>query len=447
MIKKDRISLSDHFTYRRLLKFVVPAIISMIFTSLYDVVDGLFVSNFVGRIPFAALNLIYPFIGILSTLGFMIGTGGSAVICKTVGEGDNEKACRQFSFLVYFSAGCGVLMGITGILFVKPITLLLGATDSMEPYCVIYAVILLAALPFFILQIVFQSFLIAAEMPRLGLIVTVLAGVSNMILDFLLIVVFKMGIAGAALATGISMFTASIIPFMYFLKENSSLFRLVKPEFDGSLIRRTMMNGLSEMFTNVSLSLMSIIYNLQLLKYAGENGVAAYGVLMYISFIFTAFFYGYSMGVSPIVSYNYGAKIYDEQKNLFRKSLVLTLISGVLMTSISLVFSKIIAEIFVGYNETLLELTTHALILFSFVYVLAGFNIFSSAYFTALNNGIVSGAISFLRVFLFQLISLLVLPNIFGINGIWISAAVGEFLALWVTGFFFLKCKSRYRYM
>ncbi|MBQ7335567.1 MAG: MATE family efflux transporter [Clostridia bacterium] len=316
------IQLSDHFTYKKLMRFTLPSIVMMIFSSIYGVVDGFFVSNFAGKTPFAAVNFIMPFLMILGAVGFMFGTGGSALIAKLLGEGKKEKANRLFSLFVYVSAILGIVIAIIGILVIRPIASLLGAEEEMLENCVLYGRIILVALPLFMLQMEFQSFFITAEKPQLGLWATVISGVTNMVLDALLIAVFELGIAGAAVATAISQAVGGILPLVYFLSpKNNSLLHLTKTEFDGKALFKACTNGSSELMSNVSMSLVGMLYNFQLMKYTGEDGIAAYGVLMYVSMIFMAVFIGYSIGTAPVIGYHYGAENHAELKSLLKKAI------------------------------------------------------------------------------------------------------------------------------
>lgn len=441
-----QIQLSEHFTFKKLLRFVLPSITMMIFTSIYGVVDGLFVSNYAGKTPFAAVNLIMPFPMLLGALGFMVGTGGSAIVSKTLGEGKKELANRYFSMLVYFAIAASLLLTILGILCIPKIAKMLGADKEMLHYCVIYGTILLLALPAFVLQNVFQSFLVTAEKPDLGLKITVIAGITNMALDYLFIAVFHWGIAGAAVATALSQIVGGIIPLCYFARPNNSLLQLIKTPVERKILLKACANGSSELLTNVSMSLVNILYNFQLMKFAGENGVAAYGVIMYVSFIFLAIYIGYSIGSAPIIGYNYGSGNHSELKNMFRKSLFLMSITGIILTLSALILASPLARIFVGYDNTLMELTRIGFQLYSLNFLITGFNIFSSAFFTALNNGIISAAISFLRTCVFQLIVLVTLPVYLGINGIWLSIVVAELLALMVSITFLIRKRKYYHY-
>lgn len=442
-----KIQLSDHFTYNRLLRFVFPSIIMMIFTSIYGVVDGLFVSNFVGKTPFAAVNLIMPFLMILGTLGFMFGTGGSAIVAQTLGEGKPEKANEYFSMMVHMVIICGIILTVIGILITRPISAALGAEDEMLENCVIYGRVVLLALTPFMLQNVFQSFLVTAGKPTLGLGVTVAAGVTNMFLDFLFIAVFKWGIVGAAGATALSQVIGGIVPLIYFIRKNSSNLRLIKTKLNGSILGKACINGSSELMTNISMSLVNILYNFQLIHYIGENGIAAYGVIMYVNFIFAAVFIGYSIGSAPIIGYHYGAGSYDELKGLFLKSMILISIWNIIFTAAAIALSGLLSRIFVGYDLALMELTKHGFCLYSLSFLIMGFNIFGSAFFTALGNGIVSALISFLRTLLFQLVSVLILPLVLGIDGIWLSVVAAELFAVVVTTVFFVKNGKRYHYI
>lgn len=441
-----QIQLSSHFTYKKLFYFCLSPIIMMVFTSIYGVVDGFFVSNFVGKVPFAAINLVMPFIMILGGVGFMIGTGGSALIAKTLGEGRQERANRYFTMLVKLTAVLGVILSLIGILFIRPISYLLGATDAMIEDCVIYGRVVLSFNTAFMLQNVFQTFLAAAEKPKLGLWITTAAGITNILLDALFIAVFQWGVGGAALATGIGQCVGGILPLIYFLRPNNSRLQFQKTRTDGRALLKACANGSSELMSNISSSLISVIYNLQLLKFAGENGVAAYGTIMYIQFIFIAIFIGYTIGTGPIISYHYGAGNHKELKNLLKKSLFLVSTAGITMMFLALVLAGPLSQVFVGYDKELYELTKHAFRMFAFSFILAGVNIFASSFFTALNNGGVSAAISFMRTLVFQIVSVLVLPLFFGLDGIWYSITVAEILAFCVSLLFLIINRRKYHY-
>lgn len=441
------IQLSDHFTYKRLLHFCLSPIIMMIFTSIYGVVDGLFVSNFVGKIPFAAINLVMPFIMVLGGVGFMIGTGGSALVAKTLGEGDTARANRYFTMMVKLTLICGVALSAVGIYFMRPISYLLGATDAMIEDCVVYGRVVLSFNTAFMLQNVFQTFLAAAAKPKLGLAATVAAGLANMALDALFIAGFQWGVAGAALATGISQCIGGILPLIYFARRNNSLLRLVKTKLEGRILLKACANGSSELMTNISGSLVSMLYNFQLLRFAGENGVAAYGVLMYIQFIFIAIFIGYTIGTAPIIGFHYGAGHSSELKGILGKSTLLMGLAGVAMALLAQFFAAPLAKIFVGYDAELLEMTEHAFKIFSFSFILAGFNIFASSFFTALNNGGVSAAISFLRTLVFQMLAVLILPLLFELDGIWWAITVAEGFAFLISLVFLFAKRKKYHYL
>ena len=440
------IGLSDHFTYRKLIRFTLPSIVMMVFTSIYGVVDGFFVSNFVGKTSFAAVNLIMPFLMILGALGFMFGTGGSALVAKTMGEGDMTRAKRIFSLLIYTSAAVGVVIALVGILFLRPVAELLGAEGELLRDCVIYGRIILIALPAFMLQMEFQSFFITAEKPHLGLWATVAAGVTNMVLDALLVGVLSWGLEGAALATGISQLVGGVIPLVYFSRPNSSLLALGKTNFDGHALLKTCINGSSELMSNISMSVVGMLYNLQLLKYAGENGVAAYGVLMYVGFIFASMFIGYSIGVAPVIGYHDGAQNHGEMKSLFRKSLVIVGAFSLCMVVSALVLASPLSHLFVGYDEALLNLTKSGFFVYAFAFLFMGYAIFSSGFFTALNDGVTSAIISFLRTVLFQISAVLLLPLVLGIDGIWWSIVIAELMAVAVSTVFLWIKRGKYHY-
>lgn len=513
--KSSPIQLSDHFTYRRLLRFVYPSIVMMIFTSIYTVVDGLFVSNFVGKTPFAALNLIYPYIAIFGTLGFMFGSGGSALVSKTLGEGRTQKARRYFSLIVYTALVSGILLAVIGVATVPAVARLLGAEGDLLSYSILYGRILVCATPLFVLQNVFQSFFVTAEKPKLGLLVIVLAGCTNIVLDFLFIAVLGFGLAGAAAATAIAQAVGGLFSLLYFIwcrpqtvqrrsspvrsradssasriragkettcqpdsfpsdcgssptatgtldcsseqtsanipasapaRQSSCLLYLTATTLEGRVLLQCCHNGLSEFVSNMSMSAVNMLYNYQLMKFAGENGVSAFGVVQYVAFFFLAVFLGYAIGCSPIIGYHYGAQNVSELQNMFRKSLILMFVSGICMTVLAIGLAVPFSRLFVGYDAELLALTTRALRLYAISYMLAGFNIFGSSFFTALNNGNVSAAISILRLFGFQSLAVFLLPALIGLNGIWLAAPFAELLTLAVTIFFFLKMRSRYHY-
>ncbi|MCI8365583.1 MAG: MATE family efflux transporter [Eubacterium sp.] len=442
-----KIQLSEHFTYKKLLRFVLPSIVMMIFTSIYGVVDGLFVSNYVGKTAFAAVNLVMPLLMMLSALGFMMGTGGSAIVAKTLGEGNEKKANRYFSMMVYVTLAGGVALTVLGLVFLRPIVTALGAEGEMVGECLVYGRISLASLTFFMVQNVFQSFFVAAEKPHMGLGVMVAAGVTNMVLDYFFIVVLGWGIAGAAAATAAGETVGGIVPLIYFSRKNTSLLRLTKTRIKGKILLKACTNGSSELMTNLSMSLVNMLYNIQLMKLAGEDGVAAYGVIMYVNFIFLATFIGYSIGSAPIVGYHFGAQNHNELKNLFRKSMRLIGGWGVLLMLLAFVLSGPLARFFVGYDTELLAMTSHGLRLYALAFLVSGFNIYGSAFFTALNNGLVSAVISFLRTLVFQMAAVLILPGLLGLNGIWLAILVAELLALGVTLQFFIRKKKVYHYL
>ena len=441
-----KIKLSDHFSYGKLIKFTLPTIIMMIFTSIYGVVDGVFVSNFVGSDAFAAVNLIMPVVMILGSVGFMIGTGGSAIVSKTLGEGKKEKAREYFSMLIYLCIVSGVALSAIGIIFIRPIAAALGARGSIADDCVIYGRTLLVMLTALFLQNAFQSFLVVAEKPKLGLGVSLLAGFTNMFLDFLFIYVLKLGVFGAALATGISQFVGSVIPIIYFAGGKNNVLKLTKCRFNKDIIIKTCINGSSEMVTNMSMSLVNILYNMQLMKYIGTNGVVAYGIIMYVGFIFVGTYMGYAVGSAPVISYHYGAGNKDELKNLFKRSLTIIIVSSVVMTLIAEIIAGYLAGIFVSYDNNLLELTTEAIRIYAVSYLISGVNIFASSFFTALNNGVVSAVISFMRMFVFQIVMILLLPVVLGISGIWTAVIAAEVLSVVISVMFLVKNRKKYSY-
>lgn len=441
-----KIQLSEHFNFKKLLCFTFPSIIMLIFTSIYGVVDGFFVSNYAGKEPFTAVNFIMPVLMLLGCFGFMFGTGGGALISKTMGEGKSEKAKRIFSLIVYTSIICGIVLSVLGFILIKPVASMLGAQGRLLTDSITYARIILIAIPAYILQYEFQCLFVTAGKPSLGLYVTIAAGLTNMILDALFVAVFKWGLEGAAAATASSQFVGGLVPLIYFACPNSSLLRLGKTHFDGKALLKACTNGASELMSNISMSIVSMLYNAQLLKYAGENGVAAYGVLMYVSLVFQAVYIGYSVGTAPIISYNYGAQNHTELKSLLKKSLISISIFAVMMFAASLALSKPLSYIFVGYDKELLNLTVRAFSIFSFSFLFSGYAIFGSSFFTALNNGLISALISFMRTLVFQIAAVLIFPLIWKVDGIWLSIVAAEVLSVIVTIIFLKANKKKYQY-
>lgn len=440
------IKLSDHFTVGRLLRFTFPSIVMMIFTSIYGVVDGFFVSNFAGKTAFAAVNFIFPFLMILGTVGFMFGTGGSALVSCTLGARDEQRANRIFSLLIYVSIVLGIIIAALGIVFLRPAARLLGADGEMLENSVLYGRIILLALPAYILQMEFQSFFITAGKPQLGLWVTVASGVTNMVLDALLVGVIPLGLMGAALATALSQLVGGIIPLFYFFRPNTSLLRLGKTRIDGLALLRTCTNGSSELMSNVSMSLVSMLYNIQLLNYAGENGIAAYGTMMYVNMIFLAAFIGYSIGTAPVIGFHYGAQNHRELKGLLRKSLGIISVFSACMLFAGFLLTAPLSRLFVGYDPELMELTVNGFHIFALSFLFAGFAIFSSGFFTALNDGLTSALISFLRTLVFQIAAVLLLPLAWGIGGIWWSIVAAEAMAVITASVFLIIKQKKYHY-
>ena len=440
------IQLSEHFTYGKLLKFTFPSIIMMVFTSIYGVVDGVFVSNFVGSESFAAVNLIMPFLMILGAIGFMLGTGGSALVAFILGTGDGQKANRVFSLMVYVLIVLGGIFMVGGILFMEPMARLLGADEAMLPVCVRYGRIVMLGLIPFMLQNTFQSFLVTAERPHFGLYITIAAGVTNMVLDALFVGVFRWGVAGAAAATVISQIVGGVIPLVYFICPNKSKLRLGKTKMDFRMLGKAAANGSSEFMTNVSMSLVNMLYNWQLMRLIGAQGVAVFGIIMYVSFIFAAIFIGYSMGSAPVIGFHYGAGNKEELKGLFRKSLWILLVFSVVLTGLAMMLAKPLAMIFVAYDAELLELTKRALTIYSLSFLMSGFNIFASSFFTALNDGLTSALISFGRTLMFQAASVLLLPLIFDVDGIWAAVILAEGLALILSAACVIRNRKKYGY-
>ncbi len=441
------IELSEHFDFRKLIHFTLPSILGMIFTSIYGIVDGFFISNFAGSQSFAAVNLIIPFITILSPIGFMFGTGGSALISKHMGMGHHEKANEIFSLLVYLLIGVGIVLGFVGFLLVKPVAILLGATPEMLPYCITYGQINMAGLVFFMLQYAFEILLITAERPKMAMGVTIAAGMTNMMLDALFIGVLHLGVAGAAWATVIGQFIGSVVPILFFIFTKTSQLKLGKTKWNGKAVWLSCTNGASELMSTISSAIISMLYNIQLMKIAGEAGVAAFGVIMYANFIFVGIYMGFSVGISPVISFHYGAKNHRELQSLFRRCLIIIGTISVFLTILSEILAGGLSGIFVGYDAKLLSITTTGFQIYSISFIMMGFNTFGSAFFTALNNGKVSAILSFCRTLLFQAASVLILPAILGLNGIWSAIIIAEGLGIVLTVFCFIRYKDRYHYI
>ena len=440
------IQFSDNFTFAKLLRFTLPSIVMLIFTSVYTIVDGFFVSNFAGKAEFTALNFIFPLISILGSFGFLFGTGGGALTAKTMGEGNREKACQTFSLIIYTSIGFSVVAAAAGLIAIRPITIALGAEGELLENSISYGRILLFALPALILQYEFQIFFPTAGKPQLGLYFTLSAGLTNIILDALFVAVFHWGLEGAAAATALSQCVGGFLPLIYFAGKNSSHLKLTATKIDLKAVFQAVTNGSSELLSNISMSLVGILYNIQLLKYAGENGVAAYGVLMYVNFIFSSTFIGYSVGSAPLFSYHLGAKNWKQLHNLLCKSLAIILSVSLLMVATAFVSAETLTRLFVGYDQELTEITIHGFFLFSFAFLFAGIGIFSSGFFTALNNGLISAVISFLRTLCFQTAAVLILPRFWGVDGIWFSAAGAEIMAATVSVCFLIAKRKEYHY-
>ena len=441
------IQLSEHFTYKKIFRFALPYIVMMFFTSIYGVVDGTFVSNFVGKTPFAAVNLVWPFLMILGAFGFMIGTGGSALVAKTLGENKKEDANRYFTMLITLVVILGVLLTIIGLIVLRPLSSALGASGQMLEDCVTYGRTLMIFNTAFMLQSVFQSLFITAEKPRLGLIMTVAAGLTNMVLDALFIAVFKWGLVGAALASGLSQCIGGILPLIYFLSsKNDTPLKFVKTKMEGKVLLKACANGASELMTTVSSSLVSMLYNFQLMRLAGQNGIAAYGAVMYVEFAFIAVFIGYSIGTAPIVSYHYGSENHNEVKNMLQKSFKIMSILGITMMVLAQILASPLAKVFVGYDKQLFDMTVHGFRLFSFYFILAGINIYASSFFTALNNGMISAIISFSRTLGFETLAVIILPIFLQLDGVWLAITVAEICAFVISISFLIAKKEKYHY-
>ena len=440
------IRLSDSFNYKKLLRYTFPAVIMLVFTSIYGVVDGLFVSNFVGKTAFAAVNFIMPLMMVLGSVGFMFGTGGSALIGKTLGEGEKKKANLIFSLLVYISIAISVVFAVLAVVFMRPIAASLGADGQLLEDSIVYGQLIAIAIPAFVLQTVFQILFATAEKPKIGLYITIAAGVTNILLDALFIVVFSWGLVGAALATTISLCVGGIIPLFFFGRKNSSLLQLIKTKYDGQALLKTITNGSSEFVNHISMSIVGVLFNMQLLRYAGVDGVAAYGVIMYVNMIFISVYLGYAVGAAPIISYHFGAQNYDELKSLLKKSVVIMAGFSLIMITSAQLLAKPMSMVFVGYDQGLMDMTQRALFLYSFSFLFSGVGIFGSSFFTAMNDGLISALIAFMRTLIFQSGAVFLFPLLWGVDGIWLSVVLAEAMALLVTGLFFIGNRRKYHY-
>ena len=443
---KKTIQLSDHFDYKTLLKFTVPSVLMMVISSVYSIVDGLFVSNFAGSDGFAAVNLMMPIAMMISCIGFMAGAGGSALISKTLGEQKNDEARNQFSLIIYIILALSVVIGIAVFLFIPQIAAMMGAEGVIYTNCVIYGRILIAALPAFMLQILFQNFLVVAERPKMGMIIAISSGVTNIVLDALFVAGFRWGVGGAAAATVLGQVIGGLVPLAYFMMKKNHLLWFTKTKFHVETIKRTCSNGFSAFINNASMSLVGIVFNLRLMALMGSDGVVAYGVVMYVTYIISGVFMGYSTGISPVFSYNLGAGNKDEIKELFKKSLVSISVAAVILVALVMIFARNLAAIFVSYDDNLMTLTTEAIRLYNISFLIAGFNIFAAAFFAALNNGAVSGVLSLSRTLVFQLGCLFILPALMGSKGIWLSVTAAEIFAVLAALYFVAKNKGKYQY-
>lgn len=443
-----RIQLSDHFTYRKLLRFSLPSVLMMVFTSIYGVVDGFFISNFAGDIPFKAVNLILPYVFIVATVGFMFGSGGTALVANTYGTGDKQRANRYFSLLVYVALIVAVVCAAVSFVFMEPISAMLGAEGEILDNCVLYGRVLMCSMPFAVMQYLFQSFFVAAEKPKIGLAVILAAGVTNMVLDAVLVTMLPQQhkLLGAAIATATSQVIGGGVPLLYFFSKNSSFLRLGKTRFDGKAILRACTNGSSEFMSNIAMNLVGMIYNIQLLQFAGDDGVAAYGVMMYVGMIFAGIFMGYSIGTAPVISFHDGAGNHEEKKGVLRKSLVIVGITSGVMLVVAELLAVPLSKIFVSYSDSLLEMTVGGMRIFSLCYLFMGFAIYASSFFTALNDGLTSAIISFLRTMVFQLGAVFLMPMLWGLDGIWFSVVVAEVMAVEFSAVFMAAKRKKYHY-
>lgn len=437
--------LAQNFTITSLLKFTAPTCIMLVFMSLYQMTDAVFVSNFVGENALSALNIVFPIPSIIIALSIMLATGGSAIIAKNMGEGKAQKAKQNFSMIVFVGFLLGIVIMIAGVIWIKPIIKVLGATPILYAYSYDYLFILLLACPLTVLQMLFQTFFVTAGKPHLGLVSTILGGVSNIVLDYLFIVVFHMGVAGAAIATSIGYTLPAIIGLVYFFLNKKGTLYFVKPVFDRIVLLKTCTNGSSEMVTNLAIAIVTLLFNKIMLRYLGENGVAAITIVLYAQFLLTSIFMGFSNGVAPVFSYNYGNNNKAQMKKIFKMSLCIISVLSILMYIISLVFATPIISVFTSSESEVFKITYHGFFLFSISYLFTGVNIFASSMFTAFSNGKISALLSFLRTFVFLVAALLLLPEIMGVDGIWLAVPIAEFIAILVSIFTMYRNKEYFQ--
>lgn len=444
---QEKIQLSDHFTYGRLIRFVVPSVAMMVFTSIYSVVDGFFVSNYVGVTGFAAINLMLPILMFFSCLGFLFGTGGTAIVSRTFGEGNPERANSYFSLICYAILITGVAVTVVTIIIMPWVVTRLGATGQLREYAILYGRITMLSTPLYMMQTASQSFFAAAERPQMGMYMTIAGGLTNIGLDYILVAKLGYGLIGASVATTVTEGVSGLVALVFFMAPNGSLLRIGKTAFNGKVLTEACANGASELMSSLSSTVVGVLCNYQLMRFGGENGIAAYGVIMYVGFVFISMFLGYAFGVAPVVGYNYGAENHSELRNVLVKSLTLIGAAGVAMAALAQIFAGAIGQIYVGYNAELLEMTVHGMKIYMLSYLVCGFNIFGSAFFTALSNGKVSAVLSAMRSFVFQAVCLIVLPMFLEITGVWSATLLAEGLTVIMTATVLIRLRERYHYL
>lgn len=418
----------------------------MVFMSLYTMVDGVFVSRFAGTAALSAVNIVYPMVSVVVAVGVMLATGGSAIIAKRMGEGKPEQARQNFSYLILAGVLIAVGMAALALVFLKPLLHLLGARGALFELCYAYALPLVFFIPSGILQMLFQTLLVTAGRPMLGLTVTVLGGVANIVLDYLFIVPLQMGIAGAAIATGIGFSIPAVFGLLYFALRRSGPLCFVRPKGGGKMLLRCCANGSSEMVTNMSTAVTTFLFNLLMMRYAGEDGVASITIVLYTQYLMTAVYMGYATGTAPVFSFHHGSRNGEQLRRLFRISMGFIALCSVATFALALVFAKQVVVIFTPAGSPVFEMALYGFRLFSGSFLFAGVGIFASAMFTAFSDGKVSAAISFLRTFAFIVLALLLLPLAMGLDGVWLAVPLAEVLGFGVSLFFLYRKKKRYCY-
>ncbi len=440
-------ALAKKFSLASLLLFAAPNIIMMIVLSMYIIVDGMFVARFIGTTALSAINMFYPAICFEMALGIMIATGGSAIAAKKLGEGKQKEAQNNLSFLMVVEGSFGIVIAVVGNLFTAEIVSFLGASAAQAPLSITYAKIIFSFAPAFFLQTAFQTFFVTAGKPALGLIVTILGGVANILLDYIFMAPLRLGVTGAAIATGIGYCIPAMVGVIFFLKAKTNPFHFVRPRFDGKVLLQACANGSSEMVTNLSNAVTTFLFNFTLLQFYGEDGVASITIILYFQYLFTALYFGYSNGIAPIISYKYGNDDRKQLQALFKNSVLFLIISSIAANVLlHFTISKLLT-IFTAENSPVYQITLHGFSIYSMAFMIMGLGIFSSAMFTAFSDGITSAIISFSRTFLFIVGAILLLPAILGERGVWLAVPIAEAFGFLISILYLIGKKQKFHYI